>query len=237
MSPVLAGGPSPLIARNGELTVAYWRYISSYDFLSRKLICKCLVCKMSQFCSALNVLIYVGVVVCNFVKEDLRYCVDGTLQWRHNGHHGVSNHQPYHCLLNRLFRRRSKKTSKLRVTGLCAGNSPRLVNSPHKWPVTRKMFPFNDVIMKYNMILLLLLAHGVKHTSLAPLGHRCFRWWLVVWMAPSHYLNQCSFIYQLSSFEHNLCEWNLIKQAIIIIENKVWNVVCSLPVVLSAGMF
>ena len=28
------------------------------------------------------------------------------------------------CLLNRLFRRRSKKTSKLRVTGLCAGNSP-----------------------------------------------------------------------------------------------------------------
>ena len=28
------------------------------------------------------------------------------------------------CLLNSLFRRRSKKTSKLRVTGLCAGNSP-----------------------------------------------------------------------------------------------------------------
>ena len=23
------------------------------------------------------------------------------------------------------------------------------VNSPHKWPVTRKMFPFDDVIMKY----------------------------------------------------------------------------------------
>ena len=33
-------------------------------------------------------------------------------------------HQPYDCLLNRLFRRRSQKTSKLRVTGLCAGNSP-----------------------------------------------------------------------------------------------------------------
>ena len=47
-----------------------------------------------------------------------------TLQWRHNGHDSVSNHQPYDCLLNRLFRRRSKKTSKLRVTGLCAGNSP-----------------------------------------------------------------------------------------------------------------
>ena len=47
-----------------------------------------------------------------------------TLQWRHNGHDSVSNHQPHGCLLNRLFRRRSKKTSKLRVTGLCTGNSP-----------------------------------------------------------------------------------------------------------------
>ena len=41
-----------------------------------------------------------------------------------------------------------KKTSKLRVTGLCVGNSPGPVNSPHKGPVTRKMFPFDDVIMK-----------------------------------------------------------------------------------------
>ena len=46
-----------------------------------------------------------------------------SLQWRYNGRDGVSNHQPHDCLLNRLFRRRSKKTSKLRVTGLCAGNS------------------------------------------------------------------------------------------------------------------
>ena len=45
-------------------------------------------------------------------------------RWRHNGHGGVSNHQPHHCLLSRLFGCRSKKTSKLLVTGLCAGNSP-----------------------------------------------------------------------------------------------------------------
>ena len=70
-----------------------------------------------------------------------------SLRWRHNDHDGVSNHQPHGCLLNRLFRRRSKKTSKLRVTGLCVGTSPGPVNSPHKWPVTRKMFPFDDVIM------------------------------------------------------------------------------------------
>ena len=45
------------------------------------------------------------------------------LQWRHNERDGVSNHQPHHCLLKRLFRYRLKKISKLRVTGLCAGNS------------------------------------------------------------------------------------------------------------------
>ena len=47
-----------------------------------------------------------------------------SLRWRHNGRDSVSNHQPHDCLLNGLFRRRSKKTSKLRVTGLCVGNSP-----------------------------------------------------------------------------------------------------------------
>ena len=46
-----------------------------------------------------------------------------TLQWRYNEHDGVSNHQAHDCLLKRLFRRRSKKTSKLRVTGICEGNS------------------------------------------------------------------------------------------------------------------
>ena len=70
--------------------------------------------------------------------------------WRHNGRYGVSNHQPHECLLNYSFKRRSKKTWKLRITGLCAGNSPvRPVNSPHKWPVKRKMFPFDDVIILF----------------------------------------------------------------------------------------
>ena len=55
---------------------------------------------------------------------------DSSLQWRHNDHDGVSNYQPHNCLLNRLFRHRSKKTSKLRVTGLCAGNSPETGEFP-----------------------------------------------------------------------------------------------------------
>ena len=53
-----------------------------------------------------------------------KYIWKRTLQWRHNGRDSISNHQPHVCLLNRLFRRRSKRTSKLCVTGLCAGNSP-----------------------------------------------------------------------------------------------------------------
>ena len=69
------------------------------------------------------------------------------LRWRHNERDGVSNHQPQDCLLNRLSGPRSKKTSKPRVTGLCAGIHRGPVNSPHKWPVTRKLFPFGDVIM------------------------------------------------------------------------------------------
>ena len=69
------------------------------------------------------------------------------LEWRHNERDSVSNHQPHDCLLNRLFKRRSKKTTKCRVTGLCVGIHRGPVNSAHKWPVTRKMFPFDDVIM------------------------------------------------------------------------------------------
>ena len=43
------------------------------------------------------------------------------LQWRQNG---ASNHRRFDGLLNRLFRRRSKKASKLHITGLCGRNSP-----------------------------------------------------------------------------------------------------------------
>ena len=45
------------------------------------------------------------------------------LQWRHNKRDGVQNHQR-RLFTQRLFRRRSKKTSKPRITGHCGGNSP-----------------------------------------------------------------------------------------------------------------
>ena len=54
----------------------------------------------------------------------LALCGGNPLQWCHNEHDGISNHWHLDCLLNRLFRHRSKKTSKLHVTGLCEGNPP-----------------------------------------------------------------------------------------------------------------
>ena len=47
-----------------------------------------------------------------------------SLWWRQNEREGVSNHRHLDCLLNCLFRCRSKKASKLHVTGLCEGNPP-----------------------------------------------------------------------------------------------------------------
>ena len=64
-----------------------------------------------------------------------------SLQWHYNEGDSVSNHRRLDCLLNRSFRRRSKTTSKVRVTGLCGANSPE------KGPATPKMFPFIDFIM------------------------------------------------------------------------------------------
>ena len=50
------------------------------------------------------------------------YC--NTLQWRHSERDGVWNNRRLDGLLKRLIRHRSKKTSKLCITGLCEGNSP-----------------------------------------------------------------------------------------------------------------
>ena len=71
--------------------------------------------------------------------------VPWALRWRHNHPDGVSNHQPHDCLLNRLVRRRSKKTSKLRVTGLCTGSSPVTGEFPAQMASKAEMFPFDDV--------------------------------------------------------------------------------------------
>ena len=59
----------------------------------------------------------------------------------------VSNHRRLDCLPNRLFRCRSKKISKLRVTGLCEGNPPVTGGFPSQRVSDAENFPFDDVII------------------------------------------------------------------------------------------
>ena len=80
--------------------------------------------------------------IVSYAADNKSYVRDDALPWRHNGRDGVWNHRRLHCLLYYWFRHTSKNTPKLRVTGLCEADFP------HKRPVTRKIFPFDDVIMK-----------------------------------------------------------------------------------------
>ena len=85
-----------------------------------------------------------------------------SLWWRHNGHDGVSNHRRLDYVLNRLFRCKSKKTSKLHVTGLCVGNSPVTDECPAQRPVTQEIFPFDDVIMYFENLMSKIVGHFVQ---------------------------------------------------------------------------
>ena len=42
------------------------------------------------------------------------------------------------------------------------------VNSPHKWPVTRKMFPFDDVIMNWFICALSIVLEWILQTTAWP---------------------------------------------------------------------
>ena len=85
-------------------------------------------------------------VVCTIsVNLSQSECV--TLEWRHNGRDSVSNHQlmiVYSTVYSDADQRKPQSSVSLAfVRGIHRGR----VNSQHKWPVTRKMFPFDDVIM------------------------------------------------------------------------------------------
>ena len=69
------------------------------------------------------------------------------------------------------------------------------VNSPHKWPVTREMFPFDDVIMSLFHILHLQRR---RHSTEALKGHR------VVWKIEIYYLIRMTYEWKsMSSGWHN----------------------------------
>ena len=98
-----------------------------------------------------------------------------SLQWRHNGHDSASNDQPHDCLFNRLFRRRSKNTSKLRVTSLCAGNSPGTGEFPAQMASNAEN-TFENVVFKIKLFCLglnvwLVLDPLILHHSITCGAH------------------------------------------------------------------
>ena len=83
------------------------------------------------------------------------------LWWRHDGRDGVTNHQHHHCLLNRLFKAQIKEFKHQISASLVfvGGIHWWPVNSPHKGPVTRKMFPLDDVIILLLIIVILIIRN------------------------------------------------------------------------------
>ena len=90
------------------------------------------------------------------------------LQWRHNGRNGVSNHQSYDCLLNRLLRRGSKIT--YASLAFVRGIHRWPVNSPQTGPVTRKMSPFDDVIMVKELAKTAKDISYCRHAEMCPVS-------------------------------------------------------------------
>ena len=83
---------------------------------------------------------------------DMRY---NSLQWRYNGHDSVSNHHPHIVYLAIYLGADQRKYQSSASLTFVRGIHRWPVNSPHKWPVTRKMFPFDDVVMSWEEICLL----------------------------------------------------------------------------------
>ena len=85
------------------------------------------------------------------ISSNLFSCM--ALEWRHNESDGVSNHRCLDCLLSRLFKRRSKKKQSSALLAFVRGIHRWQVNSLHKGLVTRKMFPFDYVVMEIVVFL------------------------------------------------------------------------------------
>ena len=123
------------------------------------------------------------------------------VQLRHIEHDGVSNHQPHDCLLNRLFRRRSKKTSKLRVPGLCARNSPLTGEFPVQMASNAKnvsiWWRHHDIWPCWSVIL------GCSHKKVALLSWKVVKWPNIALNMNRYGLNTCEILLRNEIYEIN----------------------------------
>ena len=155
-------GSLDLIRRNTNLKK--WNWCTCDNYLARKLNGKCHLVAIHWTT--------VPVLYCKVKSLDsfeyrapadfTTMCPIFTLRWNHNERNGVSNHQPHDCLLNRLFRRRSKKTSKLRVPGLCDGNSPGPPTQRASYVENVSIWWHHHVI---NQLLMWIFSHNPHHNG------------------------------------------------------------------------
>ena len=120
-------------------------------------------------------------------------CTPTALPWRHNDCGGVSNHQPHDCLLNRIFGRISKEHQSSASLAFVREIHRGPVNFPRKWPVTRKMFPFDDVIMGDRVHCYATVVH--QHLQLTNRQHLQLTKHFAIWL--------------FCHITHIQCEWYL----------------------------
>ena len=121
-----------------------------------------------------------------YARLNIFFVCTTQLQWRHNERDGVSNHRRLDCLLHYLFRRRSKKTSKLRGIGLCEGN-----------PLVTGEFPAQRVSNANNVSI--WLRHLVDITYVALIFEfkrflfvkTYFPWEVLITISWMWYINPC----------------------------------------------
>ena len=127
-----------------------------------------------------HVILHPLVTYSTFHNIRIRCCYN-SLQWHQNEHDGVSNHQLQECLV----KRRSKKTSKLHVTGFCAGNSPVVGEFPAQKASNAENV---SIWWRHHVVLLwlyyqLLILHGINMSvfgvALMAWGipMSCYAWW------------------------------------------------------------
>ena len=119
--------------------------------------------------------VYLGLdISATLVMTKINY----SLQWRHNGHDGVSNHRRLDCLRTFCSGADQRKHRSSASLGFEREIHRWPVNSPHKGPVTRKMFPFDDVSC---------IKSPRKNELYQPM--RSFSVWLNTWLYTCRYLS------------------------------------------------
>ena len=84
---------------------------------------------------------FIGYILYAYFPQDITM----TSQWARRRLKSPASPFVYSAVYSRADQRKHQSSASLAfVRGIHRGP----VNSPHKWPVTRKIFPFDDVIMK-----------------------------------------------------------------------------------------